>query len=81
MFTRTTILALAATAMFSSIGLTPTTASAAGWWDRYQDRKDIRHDYVDIRHDLMTGHFVDAFRDMRDVSRDRRDLFWDRLGF
>jgi hypothetical protein len=78
MFTRTAILALAATAMFASIGLTP---ASAGWWDRYQDRKDIRHDYVDIHHDLMTGHYFDAFRDMRDVARDRRDLFWDRLGF
>jgi hypothetical protein len=81
MFTRTTILALAATAMFASIGLSPTTASAAGWWDRYQDRKDIRQDYADIRHDLKTGHFGEAFHDLRDVRRDRRDLFWDRLGF
>jgi hypothetical protein len=81
MFTRTTIIALAATAMFASIGLSPTAASAAGWWDRYQDRKDIRQDYADIRHDLKTGHFGEAFRDLRDVRRDRRDLFWDRLGF
>jgi hypothetical protein len=80
MFTRTSILALAATAMFASIGLTPTVASA-GWWDRYQDRRDIRHDYAEIRHDLMTGHFGAAFHDLRDVRRDRRDLFWDRLGF
>ena len=80
MFTRTSILALAATAMFASIALTPTVASA-GWWDRYQDRKDIRHDYADIRHDLLTGHFGEAYRDLRDVRRDRRDLFWDRLGF
>ena len=79
MFTRSTILALAATAMFASIG-TPTGASA-GWWDRYQDRKDIRHDYADIRHDIKTGHFADAFHDLRDVRHDRRDLFWDRLGF
>ena len=78
MLTRTSILALAATAMFASVGL--TTGASAGWWDRYQDRKDIRHDYADIRHDLRTGHFVDAFRDLRDVRRDRRDLFWDRLG-
>jgi hypothetical protein len=80
MFTRTSILAVAATAMFVSMGLTPTVASA-GWWDRYQDRRDIRHDYADIRHDLKTGHFGEAFRDLRDVRRDRRDLFWDRLGF
>jgi hypothetical protein len=80
MFTRTSILALAATAMFASIGLTPTVASA-GWWDRYQDRRDIRHDYADIRHDLMTGHFRAAVHDLRDVRRDRRDLFWDRRGF
>jgi hypothetical protein len=80
LFTRTSILALTAAAMFASIGLTPTAASA-GWWDRYQDRRDIRHDHVDIHHDLMTGHYFDAFRDMRDVARDRRDLFWDRLGF
>ena len=80
MLTRTSILALAATAMLASVGLTPTAASA-GWWDRYHDRKDIRHDYADIRHDLLTGHFVDAFRDLRDVRRDQRDLFWDRLGF
>jgi len=80
MFTRTSILALAATAMFASIGLTPTTASA-GWWDRYQDRKDIRHDYAEIRHDLVTGHFGAAYHELRDVRHDRRDLFWDRLGF
>jgi hypothetical protein len=80
MFARTSILALAATAMFAGIGLAPTGASA-GWWDRYQDRKDIRHDYADIRHDLLTGRFVDAFHDLRDVRRDRRDLFWDRLGY
>jgi hypothetical protein len=80
MFTRTTILALAATAMLAGMGLTPTAASA-GWWDRYQDRRDIRHDYADIRHDLWTGHFADAFHDLRDVRHDRRDLFWDRLGF
>jgi hypothetical protein len=59
----------------------PAAASAAGWWDRYQDRKDIRHDYADIRHDLLTGHFADAFHDLRDVRHDRRDLFWGRLGF
>jgi hypothetical protein len=81
MFTRTTLLAVAATAMLAGIGFAPTTASAAGWWDRYQDRKDIRHDYADIRHDLLTGHYADAFHDLRDVRRDRRDLFWDRLGF
>ena len=80
MLTRTSILALAATAMVAGIGLAPTGASA-GWWDRYQDRKDIRHDYADIRHDLKTGHFADAFHDLRDVRRDGRDLFWDRLGF
>jgi hypothetical protein len=80
MFTRSTILALAATAMLASVGLAPTAASA-GWWDKYKDRKDIHHDYVDIRHDLMTGHYADAYHDMRDVARDRRDLFWDRLGF
>jgi hypothetical protein len=80
MFTRTSILALAAAAMFASIGLAPTAASA-GWWDKYQDRKDIRHDFVDIRHDVATGHFVDALHDLRDVRRDGRDLFWDRLGF
>jgi hypothetical protein len=79
MLTRTSILALAATAMVAGIALAPTGASA-GWWDRYQDRKDIRHDYADIRHDLLTGHFVDAFHDLRDVRRDRHDLFWDRLG-
>ena len=78
MFTRTSILALVATATLA--GLAPTSASA-GWWDRYQDRRDIRHDYVDIRHDILTGHFVDAYRDLRDVRRDQRDLFWDRLGF
>ena len=78
MLTRTSILALAATAMLASAGL--TTGASAGWWDRYQDHKDVRHDYPDIRHDLWTGHFVDAFRDLRDVRRDRRDLFWDRLG-
>jgi hypothetical protein len=77
---RSSILALAATAMFLSMGLTPTVASA-GWWDRYQDRRDIRHDYADIRHDLKTGHFGEALRDLRDVRRDRRDLFWDRHGF
>jgi hypothetical protein len=80
MFTRTTMLALATTAMLAGIGMTSTSASA-GWWDRYQDRTDIRHDYADIRHDLWTGHFADAFHDLRDVRRDRRDLFWDRLGF
>ena len=80
MFTRTSILALVTTAMFAGIGLTPTAASA-GWWDRYQDRKDIRHDYAEIRHDLWTGHFGAAFHELRDVRRDRRDLFWDRLGF
>jgi hypothetical protein len=77
---RSSILALAATAMFVSMGLTPTVASA-GWWDRYQDRRDIRHDYADIRHDLRTGHFGEALRDLRDLRRDRRDLFWDRRGF
>jgi hypothetical protein len=80
MFTRTTMLALAATAMFASIGLAPTAASA-GWWDRYQDRQDIRHDDAEIRHDLKTGHFGAAFHEWQDVRRDRRDLFWDRLGF
>ena len=59
MLTRTSILALAATAMVADIASAPTGASA-GWWDRYQDRKDIRHDYADIRHDLLTGHFADA---------------------
>jgi hypothetical protein len=81
MFTRTSTLALAAVAMFASLGLTPTAASAAGWWDRYHDRVDIRRDYADIRHDLLTGHFADAFHDLRGVRWDRRDLFWDRLGF
>ena len=80
MFTRTSILALAATAMLAGTALAPTAASA-GWWDRYQDRRDIRHDYADIRHDLKTGHFGEALHDLRDVRRDRRDLFWDRLGF
>jgi hypothetical protein len=81
MFTRTSILALAAFATFASIGLAPTTASAAGWWDRYHDRMDIRHDYGEIRHDLWTGRYGAAFKEMRDVARDRRDLFWDRLGY
>jgi hypothetical protein len=80
MFTRTSILALVTTAMFAGIGLAPTAASA-GWWDRYQDRKDIRHDYAEIRHDLWTGHFGAAFHELRDVRQDRRDLFWDRHGF
>jgi hypothetical protein len=81
MFTRTSILALAATAMLAGVALTPTAASAAGWWDRYHDRMDIRRDYADIRHDLWTGHYVDALHDLRDVGRDQRDLFWDRHGF
>ena len=81
MFTRTSMLALAAATLFTSIGLAPTSASAAGWWDRYQDRRDIRHDYADIRHDFLTGHYWDAFHDLRDVRRDQRDLFWDRLGY
>jgi hypothetical protein len=80
MFIRTTILALAATATFVSIGLAPTAASA-GWWDRFQDRKDIHHDYAEIRHDLVTGHFGAAYHEWRDVQKDRRDLFWDRRGF
>jgi hypothetical protein len=80
MFIRTTILALAATATFVSIGLAPTAASA-GWWDRYHDRKDIHHDYAEIRHDLVTGHFGAAYHEWRDVQKDRRDLFWDRRGF
>lgn len=80
MFTRTSILTLVATAMIASVGLSPTVASA-GWWDKHQDRKDIRRDYADIRHDLKTGHFGEAFRDWRDVRRDRLDLFWDRRGF
>jgi hypothetical protein len=80
MFARKSILALAATAMVAGVAFSPTVASA-GWWDKYQDRKDIRRDYADIRHDLWTGHFADAFRDLRDVRRDRRDLFWDRHGF
>jgi hypothetical protein len=80
MFTRTSVLALVTTAMLAGIGLTPTAASA-GWWDRYQDRKDIRHDYAEIRHDLWTGHFGAAFYEFRDVRQDRRDLFWDRHGF
>jgi hypothetical protein len=80
MFTRTSVLAFAAIAMFAGIGLAPTAASA-GWWDRYHDRMDIRHDYADIRHDLKTGHLGEAFHDLRDLRRDRRDLFWDRLGF
>jgi hypothetical protein len=80
MFIRTTILALAATATFVSIGLAPTAASA-GWWDRYHDRKDIHHDYAEIRHDLVTGHFGAAYNEWRDVQKDRRDLFWDRRGF
>ena len=80
MFTRTTMLALAAATLFASIGMAPTSASA-GWWDRYQDRRDIRHDYGEIRHDLATGHFGAAYREWRDVQQDRRDLFWDRLGF
>ena len=61
--------------------LAPSIASAAGWWDRYHDRMDIRHDYADIRHDLWTGHYLDAFRDLGDVQRDRRDLYGDRRGF
>jgi hypothetical protein len=80
MFTRTSVLALAATAMFTSIALMPTVASA-GWWDRYHDRRDIRRDYADIRHDLRTGHFREALHDLRDLRRDRWDLFWDRRGF
>jgi hypothetical protein len=28
-----------------------------------------------------TGHFGEALHDLRDLRRDRRDLFWDRLGF
>ena len=81
MFTRTSILALAAIAISASIGLAPTAASAAGWWDRHHDRMDIRRDYAEIRHDLWTGHYGAAFKEMRDVTRDRRDLFWDRLGY
>jgi hypothetical protein len=80
MFTRTSILALVTTAMLAGVGLAPTAASA-GWWDRYQDRKDIRHDYAEARHDLWTGHFGAAFHELRDIRRDRRDLFWDRHGF
>jgi hypothetical protein len=80
MFTRTSILALVTTAMLAGVGLAPTAASA-GWWDRYQDRKDIRHDYAEVRHDLWTGHFGAAFHELRDIRRDRRDLFWDRHGF
>jgi hypothetical protein len=80
MFTRTSILALATTAMLAGIALTPTAASA-GWWDRYQDRRDIRHDYGEVRHDLLTGHFGAAFSELRDIRHDRRDLFWDRRGF
>ena len=57
------------------------TAASAGWWDRYQDRKDIRHDYAEVRHDLWTGHFGAAFHELRDIRQDRRDLFWDRHGF
>jgi hypothetical protein len=80
MFTRTSVLALVTTAMLAGVGLAPTAASA-GWWDRYQDRKDIRHDYAEVRHDLWTGHFGAAFHELRDIRRDRRDLFWDRHGF
>jgi hypothetical protein len=79
MFNRTSILAIAATAVLAG-ALTPSVASA-GWWDRYKDRMDIRHDRADIRHDLKTGHFGEAFHDLQDLRRDRRDLFWDRLGF
>jgi hypothetical protein len=78
MFTRTTILALAALATFASIGLAPTSASA-GWWDRYQDRKDIRHDYTEFRHDLYTGHYGAAWNELKDIRQDRRDLFWDHF--
>jgi hypothetical protein len=80
MFTRTSMLALAVATLFTSVGFAPTSASA-GWWDRYQDRRDIRHDDAEIRHDLLTGHYFAAFRQWRDVQQDRRDLFWDRLGF
>jgi hypothetical protein len=79
MLTRTSIIGLAAAAMFASIGLSST--ASAGWLDRYHDRMDIRHDRADIRHDLKTGHFKEAFHDLRDLRRDRRDLFWDRHGF
>jgi hypothetical protein len=81
MFTRTSILALAAAATFAGIALAPSAASAAGWWDRYHDRMDIRHDYAEIRHDLWTGHYGAALHELRDVQRDRWDLFWDRRGF
>jgi hypothetical protein len=81
MFTRTAMLAFAAATLFTSLGLAPTSASAAGWWDRYHDRRDIRRDDAEIRHDLATGHYFAAYNEWRDVQKDRRDLFWDRLGY
>jgi hypothetical protein len=63
-----------------------------GWRDRYQDRRDIRHDEARIAHDrrelhrdLREGRYGAAARERselharyRDLNRDRRDLYWDR---
>ncbi|HLL75051.1 MAG TPA: hypothetical protein VK421_07270, partial [Pyrinomonadaceae bacterium] len=43
----------------------PADASAQGWWDRDQDRRDDRRDRRDDRRDRR--------RDRRDDRRDRRD--------
>jgi len=60
--------------------------------DAWRDRQDIRHDETRIAHDrwelrrdLECGRYAAAKherrelrREYRDVSRDRRDLYWDR---
>ena len=67
MLTRTSLIALAATAVIAGSGLTPTVA-AAGWWqhqfDMHKDRRDIRSDNADIyrdRVDLRIGTFSKSF--------------------
>src|ERR1700674_3024014 len=68
MLTRTSLIALAATAMIAGSGLTPTAASA-GWWqhqfDMHRDRRDIRTDNADIYRDR-----VDLRKDYIDLRHD-----------
>src|SRR6516225_8418381 len=87
---RTSIIALAAAAIFAGIGLGPSVASAGDWLradiradkryiradrlDLRRDRADLREDYRDLYRDLRSGRFGDAGRDLADIRRDRNDI-------
>ncbi len=80
---------VALAAMAAAIALCTATARAESpYWDRYQDRQDLRHDYARadrlrsavaadqyrLNEDIRCGRRGAAERDRRDLVRDQRAL-------